>query len=166
MPTTTFQITINSDISQGSLQDSISLSRSFNAVGDIDPATGARLGVTATTGISVLQPGNVAPGTILVDQDNIQGLGSGPALTDSPVLYLKNLDSEFANHIDIFVGEPSTHQMLCARLYGGEIAVIPISYTTDAYYYNGSAVPGTFSDWYAVAYDAGTLLEYALFYTP
>ena len=143
MATTTFTLGLTSDISS----DTVNISTTFNATTD------GTTGVTETSGVG--RKSISASDEVLID------LSATPLdiVGDKAVLYLKNTDTTFTDYIDVKFGNTGATYMHALRLYGGQFAVLPLSTATSG---DGA---GTDADVNVIAATAGTILEYAIFYT-
>jgi len=146
MATTTLTLGITSDISS----NVIDISTNFNVTTD------GTTGVTESTGVSRIKVGVVSDRLIL----DISG-APVDLIDKKAVAYFKNTDSTFGNYIDIKIGNAPTadEHAEVLRIYGGQFAVLPLRNSTDI-----DADGGIDADIYAIAANASTLLEYAVFY--
>lgn len=145
MATTTLTLGITSDISS----NAVDISTNFNVTTD------GTTGVTESTGVSRIKVG-------ISDRLILDISGAPVDLIDKKaVAYFKNIDSTFGNYIDIKIGNASTadEHAEVLRIYGGQFAVLPLRNSTDI-----DADGGIDADIYAIAANAATLLEYAVFY--
>lgn len=145
MATTTLTLGITSDISS----NAIDISTNFNVTTD------GVTGVTESTGVSRIKVGTS-------DKLILDISGAPTTLIDKKaVAYFKNTDTTFANYIDIKIGNASTaaEHAEVLRIYGGQFAVLPLKNSTDI-----DASGGIDADIHAIAANAASLLEFAVFY--
>lgn len=145
MATTTFTLGITSDISS----NAIDISTNFNVTTD------GSTGVTESTGVSRIKVGT--------SDKLILDISDAPVtlIDKKAVAYFKNIDTTFANYIDIKIGNPphADQHAEVLRIYGGQFAVLPLLNTTDL-----DADGGIDADIHAKAANASSLLEFAVFY--
>ena len=149
MATTTFTLGITSDISS----DTLDISTSF------DVTTDGATGVAETTGIATKKVGT--SDVLILDLSGGTGTNPVDLIAKKAVMYLKNTDATFANYIDIKIGTAPTADQHAEvlRIYGGQFAVMPLVNSTDI-----DADGGIDGDVMAKAFNATSMLEYALFY--
>ena len=145
MATTTFTLGITSDISS----NAVDISTNFNVTTD------GSTGVTESTGVSRIKVGT--SNKLILD------ISDAPVtlIDKKAVAYFKNADTTFANYIDIKIGNPphADQHAEVLRIYGGQFAVLPLLNTT-----NLDADGGIDADIHAIAANASSLLEFAVFY--
>jgi len=142
MATTTFTLTVASDISS----DLVDLSTNFKVTTD------GSTGVTESTGVARKTIGT--SDVLLID------ISASPIslIAAKAVLYIKNTDSTFTDYVDVKFGNTGGTYMNSLRIYGGQFAVLPLSCLTDG---DGA---GTDVDVNVIAATVNTTIEYALFY--
>tara|TARA_R110002020_G_scaffold122805_7_gene278711 strand:+ start:2735 stop:3178 length:444 start_codon:yes stop_codon:yes gene_type:complete len=145
MATTTLTLGITSDVSS----NAVDISTNFNVTTD------GSTGVSESTGVSRIKVGTS-------DKLILDISGAPVTLIDKKaVAYFKNIDTTFANYIDIKIGNASTADQHAEvlRIYGGQFAVLPLRNSTDI-----DADGGIDADIHAKAANASSLLEFAVFY--
>tara|TARA_R100001463_G_scaffold100934_1_gene155379 strand:- start:2674 stop:3129 length:456 start_codon:yes stop_codon:yes gene_type:complete len=149
MATTTLTLGITSDISSNALN----ISTNFNVTTD------GSTGVSETSGIARLTLADTNVKTLL-DLTASSGGAAPVSLVDKKaVLYIKNCDATFTDHVDVRFGDTDNEHARALRIYGGQFAVLPLLNDDNV---SGGATADC--DVEVVANTADTTIEYALFY--